>query len=140
MAQSDVHRAPHLREDPADAVHDPAAASSNTNPAASAQGGLVPPWTRTASEASPRIPSTPVAPQHADHERLPVTVAGAGMRTPRGPDMRPRERRVMVDSTTQAEALPSTDWRQFDSNRAIRQLSSPNDRIRTLTLRRLHVR
>eukprot|EP00971_Amphidinium_carterae_P124117 2458556-Amphidinium_carterae.1 len=99
MAQSDVPRAPHLRDDPADAVHDPAAASSNTNPAASALAA-----------PSPRIPNTPVAPQHADQERLPATVVGAGMRTPRGPDVRPRERRVMVDSTTQAEALPSTDW------------------------------
>eukprot|EP00971_Amphidinium_carterae_P214065 4248336-Amphidinium_carterae.1 len=46
----------------------------------------------------------------------------------------------MTETASQAGEIAAVDWRQYDTNRAIRQLASPNDKIRALTLRRLHVR
>eukprot|EP00971_Amphidinium_carterae_P349761 6491208-Amphidinium_carterae.2 len=124
MTQQDVPRAPHLRDD--GTMHDPTASSS-------AVRGIEHGAANDTNRGPLTIPATPavVSTPRGD---------GTGMRTPRGPDLRPRERRVFVDAATQQETLPAVDWRQFDSNRAIRQLSSANERIRALTLRRLHVR
>eukprot|EP00971_Amphidinium_carterae_P088734 1755828-Amphidinium_carterae.1 len=122
VAQRDVPRAPHLRDDMLQ--HDPTAASSSAANAA------------TAAPQQPlhRVPLTPVTGQPAGDLMIPGSRAG------RGPDLAQRHRRTTAESSAQSAELPSTDWRHFDTNRAVRQLASPNAKIRALTLRRLHVR
>eukprot|EP00971_Amphidinium_carterae_P287971 5716475-Amphidinium_carterae.1 len=102
---------------------DPTAASSNPTHVAP-----------TPQQPLHRVPLTPVTGQPAGDALIPGSRAG------RGPDLAQRHRRTTTESSAQSAELPSTDWRHFDTNRAVRQLASPNVKIRALTLRRLHVR
>ena len=85
--------------------------------------------------ANPATPILPQPPAMCPYTPRPPQTPSMGPATPR-----PRVERRMLHGETQTEEAEETDWRLYDIKKALRQLHSDNQRLRMLTLRRLHVR